>query len=90
MTQTWQNADVSSGGDLPRVLGEFKISALFLPGDQDLYFHPHDAATESGLIPMSECSPIPGVYGHWAGGPGGDPEDIRWIGEKIKEVFGTS
>lgn len=90
MVQSWQTADVSNGGDLPSVLGAFKVSALFLPGDQDLYFHPHDAAEEARLIPMGKCCAIPGVFGHWAGGPDGDPEDIRWIGEKIKEVFGRA
>lgn len=87
MIQTWQTADVSAGTDLPRVLAEFQVPALFLPGEQDLYFHPHDAATEASSVPKGQCRAIPGVYGHWAGGPGGDPEDIRWIGDRVREFF---
>lgn len=90
MIQTWQTADVSSGGDLARVLGEFKIPALFLPAEQDLYFHPHDASTEAGLVPRGKCRIIPGVYGHWAGGPDANLEDIKWIGQVIDQFFGSS
>lgn len=87
MIQSWQTADVSAGADLFHVLSEIKIPALFLPGELDLYFATHDATAEAHSMPAGKVCAIPGVFGHWAGGPGGDPEDIRWIGDKIRETL---
>lgn len=90
MIQSWQTADVSAGADLFHTLSGVKVPALFLPGELDLYFASHDAIAEAHSMPAGSVCAVPGVYGHWAGGPGGDPEDIRWIGDKIREVFNVA
>ena len=29
---------------------------------------------------------IPSVWGHWAGGPGDNPEDVKFIDEQLKAL----
>lgn len=31
--------------------------------------------------------PFPSIWGHWAGGPGDNAEDVKWLDEKLKVFF---
>jgi hypothetical protein len=30
---------------------------------------------------------FPSIWGHWAGGPGDNEEDVKWLDEKLKGFF---
>ena len=32
----------------------------------------------------------PSVWGHWAGGPPGNMEDVRWLDERLAKLFAES
>ena len=36
---------------------------------------------------IGECIPFPSIWGHWAGGPGDNPEDVKWLDDKLKDFF---
>ena len=36
---------------------------------------------------IGECVPIPSIWGHWAGGPGDNPEDVKWLDDKLSDFF---
>jgi len=83
--RTWQTGDVSLqepfNGDYPKALGSIKAKALVLPGKTDLYFPPEDSEDEVRLMGRgkAEYKVIPSIWGHWAGGPGTNEEDVRWL-----------
>jgi hypothetical protein len=29
----------------------------------------------------------PSIWGHWAGGPPGNMEDVKWLDERLRKVF---
>lgn len=29
---------------------------------------------------------FPSIWGHWAGGPGSNEEDVKWLDDKLREV----
>lgn len=31
--------------------------------------------------------PIPSIWGHWAGGPGDNAKDVKWLDDKLREFF---
>jgi hypothetical protein len=33
--------------------------------------------------------PFPSIWGHWAGGPGDNAEDVKWLDDKLREFFET-
>jgi hypothetical protein len=33
--------------------------------------------------------PFPSIWGHWAGGPGDNVEDVKWLDDKLKVFFET-
>jgi len=94
MLYTWQSGDVSSqepyNGDFKAAMQGIKAKALILPGKTDLYFPPEDSEIEvENMRPgVGECIPFPSIWGHWAGGPGQSTEDVKWLDEKLKKVFG--
>lgn len=93
MLWTWQNGDISAndiyGGDFPKALGAIKARAYVMPGQTDLYFPPEDSQFEVRHMPNAEYIPIPSIWGHFAGGPGTNPEDVRFIDGKLKELLGS-
>jgi hypothetical protein len=30
---------------------------------------------------------FPSIWGHWAGGPGNNPEDVAWLDGKLRAFF---
>ena len=93
MIWTWQNGDISSnskyGGDLLKALGAIKAKAIVMPSQTDLYFPPEDSEFEVRHMPNAELHPIPSIWGHSAGQPGGNSEDSEFIDEALKELLAT-
>jgi homoserine O-acetyltransferase len=29
----------------------------------------------------------PSIWGHWAGGPPGNMEDVKWLDERLQKIF---
>ncbi|KAF7561567.1 hypothetical protein G7046_g2581 [Stylonectria norvegica] len=93
MLQTWQNGDVSKqepyNGDLEKALASIKAKTLVLPSKTDLYFPPEDSEYEVSCMDQStsELDIYPSIWGHWAGGPPGNMEDVQWLDERLRRVF---
>ncbi|KZV94101.1 homoserine acetyltransferase [Exidia glandulosa HHB12029] len=89
MLDTWQRGDVSKysfDGNLDAALRSIKAKALILPCMTDLYFPPEDSFNELASFSDKERAsvvPIPSVWGHAAGGQA-NPEDQKWVMEKVK------
>ncbi len=91
MLWTWQHGDISAnelyGGDYKKALSAIKAKAYVMPGQTDLYFPPEDSQFEVAHMPNAELVPVPSIWGHFAGGPGTNPEDVRFIDGKLKELL---
>jgi len=92
MLWSWQHGDISDNpvfkGDFKKALGAIKARALVMPAERDLYFPVADNEWEVSHMPNAECRPIPGVWGHFAGG-GSSPVDTRFIDDALKELLAT-
>jgi homoserine O-acetyltransferase len=55
-----------------------------MPGQTDLYFPPEDSEIEVSHMPNAELVVIPSVWGHFAGGPGTNPDDVIFITNQLK------
>jgi homoserine O-acetyltransferase len=90
MLWSWQHGDISANpvfnGDIGRALGAIKARALVMPGEMDLYFPVVDNEWEVAQMPNAQCRPIPGVWGHFAGG-GANPVDTQFIDDSLKELL---
>ncbi|AGU47279.1 putative homoserine O-acetyltransferase [Variovorax paradoxus B4] len=92
MLWSWQHGDISDNpvfkGDFKKALGAIKARAIVMPAERDLYFPVADNEWEVSHMPNAECRPIPGVWGHFAGG-GSSPVDTRFIDAALKELLAT-
>jgi len=92
MLWSWQNGDISDNpvfkGDFKKALGAIRARAIVMPAERDLYFPVADNEWEVSHMPNAECRPIPGVWGHFAGG-GSSPADTRFIDTALKELLAT-
>jgi homoserine O-acetyltransferase len=91
MAWTWQHGDISDnelfGGDFVKALGAIKAKTYVMPGRTDLYFPPEDSEFEVANMPNAELLPIESVWGHFAGGPGTNPVDVKALDNKLKELL---
>ncbi|MEJ8570058.1 alpha/beta fold hydrolase [Microbaculum marinum] len=91
MLWTWQNGDISDnelyGGDFEKALGAIKAKTFVMPGRTDLYFPPEDSENEVANMPNAEFRPIESVWGHFAGGPGTNPVDVKALDDMLKELL---
>jgi homoserine O-acetyltransferase len=90
MLWSWQNGDISDNpvfeGDIQKALGAIKARAVVMPGEMDLYFPVADNVWEVAHMPNAVCKPIPGVWGHFAGG-GANAVDTQFIDDQLKELL---
>ncbi|MCU1539025.1 MAG: putative homoserine O-acetyltransferase [Humibacillus sp.] len=77
--QTWSDADISNGGDLPAALAAIRARVLLMPSETDLYFRVADNAAELPHLASAELLPIPSVWGHRAGNPVGLPDELNFV-----------
>lgn len=92
MLQTWQSGDVSKqepyNGDFEKAMAGIKARILVLPSKTDLYFPPEDSEYEVKCMGSNAQLDIyPSIWGHWAGGPPGNMEDVKWLDERLRKVF---
>jgi homoserine O-acetyltransferase len=50
-----------------------------------LYFPPEGSELEVAHMPNAKFVTIPSFWGHFAGGPGTNPNDVDFIDAKLKE-----
>ncbi len=93
MLSTWQNGDISNNevfkGDFVKALGAIKAKAILMPAATDLYFPPADNEFEVAHMPNAELRVINTVWGHFAGGPGTSPADIKVLDDALKELLAS-
>jgi homoserine O-acetyltransferase len=93
MLWTWQHGDVSDNevfkGDLAAALGAIKAKAIVMPASTDLYFPPEDNVLEVKHMPNAELRVIDTPWGHFAGGPGTSPADIKVLDDALKELLAS-
>ncbi|GAA1822503.1 alpha/beta fold hydrolase [Microlunatus capsulatus] len=85
--RTWAEADISrgvAGGDLPAALASLQASVLLLPGATDLYFRVADNEAELEHLRDGVLHPIPSVWGHRAGNPRTNPEDLAFLRREVR------
>jgi homoserine O-acetyltransferase/O-succinyltransferase len=85
---TWIASDISAnelyGGDLVRALQAIRARVLLLPGRTDLYFPVADNAAELPHLACAELRPIPSIWGHRAGAPQTNPEDLAFLRAAVR------
>jgi homoserine O-acetyltransferase len=93
MAWTWQHGDLSDNeiykGDFERALGAIKAKTYVMPGETDLYFPPADSEYEVKHLKNAKLIPIPSVWGHFAGGPGTNPDDVKFLDARVKELLAS-
>ena len=93
MLWTWQNGDISDNelykGDFKKALKAIKAKAFVMPSRTDLYFPPEDSEFEVANMPNAEFVPYESVWGHFAGGPGTSPNDVKFLDGKLKELLAS-
>eukprot|EP01112_Ceratiomyxa_fruticulosa_P014246 TRINITY_DN4065_c0_g1_i1.p1 TRINITY_DN4065_c0_g1~~TRINITY_DN4065_c0_g1_i1.p1 ORF type:complete len:354 (+),score=57.15 TRINITY_DN4065_c0_g1_i1:214-1275(+) len=91
MLWTWQHSSIANNekfnGDFEAALRAIKAKAILMPASTDLYFPPEDNAIEAKFMPNAELRVIDTYYGHFAGGPGISPADIRTLDDALKELL---
>lgn len=93
MLWTWQNGDISANelfnGDYKAALGAIKAKTWVMPSATDLYFPPEDSQKEVANMRNATYVPIPSIWGHFAGGPGTNPVDVKFLDDKLKELLAS-
>ncbi|MFL5254769.1 MAG: alpha/beta fold hydrolase [Rhodopila sp.] len=93
MLWTWQNGDISANelynGDFKKALNAITAKAYVMPGETDLYFPPEDSQVEVANMPNAEYIPIKSIWGHFAGGPGLNRDNVMFIDGKLKELLAS-
>jgi homoserine O-acetyltransferase len=91
MLWTWQHGDISANakynGNFEKALKAITCKAIVMPGKTDLYFPPEDSEYEVRHMPNAQLRPIDSIWGHFAGGPGTNPEDVKVIDQAVKELL---
>jgi homoserine O-acetyltransferase len=90
---TWMAADIGAhpkfGGDLDAALGAIRARALVMPCDTDTYFRVADNELEVAKMPNAELRVIRSPWGHVAGGSLGDPADVAFVHDGLKELLAS-
>jgi len=93
MLWTWQHGDISDNevfkGDFVKALGAIKAKAIVMPASTDLYFPPADNEFEVRHMPNARLQVIDTEWGHFAGGPGTSPSDIKVLDDALKELLAS-
>jgi len=93
MINTWQDGDISDNaiydGDFDKALSAITAKAIVMPCQTDLYFPPEDNEYEVERMPNAEYRPMPSIYGHLAGRPGGNVEDTKFIDDALRELLAS-
>ncbi len=89
---TWQEADISAndlyGRDLPRALAGIEASVLLMPSETDLYFRVADNEAELKHLRHGTLAPIPSIWGHRAGNPNANGDDLDFLTAPVRDFLG--
>ncbi|MES2784307.1 MAG: alpha/beta fold hydrolase [Pseudomonadota bacterium] len=87
LLRTWHCADIAAnarfGGDLAAALHAISASVLLMPISHDLIFPPQEFEYASEHIRRASTSVLYSHWGHQAGAPGSDCEDIAEITRQL-------
>jgi homoserine O-acetyltransferase len=90
---TWQYADIGAqpkyAGNFEKALASIKAKAIVMPASTDLYFPPEDSQYEVKHMPNAELRVVETVWGHFAGGPGTSPVDIKFLNTALLELLAS-
>lgn len=55
----------------------------------DTFRRPEDSEYEVKCMSpgVGALDVYPSIWGHWAGGPPGNMEDVKWLDEKLAKIF---
>ncbi len=85
--RTWDASDISANarydGDLAAALRAIKARVLLMPGATDLYFRTADNEAELPFLATAALRPIPSIWGHRAGNPIANPDDMLFIRNEV-------
>jgi homoserine O-acetyltransferase len=61
-----------------------RLTSLFL-----FTYRPEDSEYEvQNMSPgVGELDVFPSIWGHWAGGPPGNMDDVKWLDERLAKIF---
>jgi homoserine O-acetyltransferase len=84
---TWQEADISAGtgGDLATALRAITADVLLMPSETDLYFRVADSEAELAHLRHGRLTPIPSIWGHRAGNPRTNPDDLTFVRRHVRD-----
>jgi homoserine O-acetyltransferase/O-succinyltransferase len=89
--RTWDAADVSANdlynGDLQAALRAIEARVLLMPGATDLYFRVADNEAELPYLRSAKLRPIDSIWGHRAGNPVTNPEDMDFIKREVRALL---
>ena len=74
--------------DLAKALAAIEARVLLMPSATDLYFRVADNEAELPHLAKAELCPIPSIWGHRAGNPMPNPEDIAFIRGQVRRWLG--
>jgi len=77
---------VAGEGDWRKALEGISARVLVMPSKTDQYFDWRDGEEEMKYLKHGVFTPIPTIWGHIAGG-GANPEDVKWMNQRLEEFF---
>ena len=93
MWWTWQHADISANEryeqDLGKALGAIRARTMVMPSETDCYFTVEDNRLEVMQMPNAELRPIPSIWGHRAGNPIQNPQDLKFVNGALSELLAS-
>jgi homoserine O-acetyltransferase len=81
----WHEADIADGGDLETALRSIEAEVTLLPSETDLYFRVADNEAELAFLSSAELRPIPSIWGHRAGNPNLDADDMTFLARAVRD-----
>jgi len=81
-----QQRQRACGGDLDKALGAITADATVMPCETDLYFTVEDNRREVARMQKAEWRPIPSIWGHRAGNPVLNSEDVALIDRAVRRA----
>ena len=86
--RTWDAADISANalydGDLMAALKAIRARVLLMPSATDLYFRTADNEAELPHLAHGVLRAIPSIWGHRAGNPVANSDDMRFIQTEVR------
>ena len=93
MWWSWQYADISAndqyGGDIKKALASIRARSLVMPATTDCYFTIEASRLEVMEMPNAQLRPIQSVWGHRAGNPMQNPDDLKFLNNAIRELLSS-